>query len=109
MEAANPEKEIQRTNEINMQNITYQCLDDFEKADRAVHEYYKKYITSHYCEKAKPTEQQKQQKTDVFIKTMGAAVTDVFKHYLQHEIDKMGSSDLLSIDKAASCPLQGHN
>jgi len=63
---ANAEKleEMNRNNQINMWKITYQCLDDFEKADYKVQNHYKKFVKEHYHERDKDTEAEVKQKKD---------------------------------------------
>lgn len=57
-------EEMTRNNQINMWKITYQCLDDFEKADYKVHNHYKKFVKEHYHGGDKETEKEVKQKTE---------------------------------------------
>ena len=76
-----------------MWKITYQCLDDFEKADYKVQNHYKKFVKEHYHGRDKDTEAEVKQKRDQYIQGLSTAVTDVFKHFLHHEVEKLNDAD----------------
>ena len=64
MDAHAEKLEEMNRNQINMWKITYQCMDDFEKADYKVQNHYKQFVKEHYHGRKKDTEVETKQKKD---------------------------------------------